>query len=116
MKISQILIVLFVSFGLTITALALTPEEQNMLHEAKAQGAVGEQLNGYLGIATASPSSKIKALANKVNAERKTLYNNIAKRNSLKLQDVESLAGKKAIKKTKTGQMIQLSNGKWGEK
>ena len=116
LMIFHVLIVLFLSIGLTSTTLALSPEDQSMLKAEKSKGSVGEQLNGYLGIVIAAPSNKISTLVTKVNAERKALYKSLADRNSLKLKEVENLAGKKAIKKTKAGQSIQLANGKWSKK
>ncbi|MGB0910341.1 MAG: YdbL family protein [Nitrospirales bacterium] len=112
----QLLIMMLLSIGVTMTTHALSPQEQNIMHNAKAKGLIGEQLNGYLGIVTTSPSKEVSALVSKTNAERKKLYNKVATRNKLKLPDVEGLAGKKAINKTKAGQYIQLSNGKWGKK
>ena len=70
----QMIIVLLVCFGVATSGQALTPKEQDMLQEAKAQGLVGEQLNGYLGIVTPSPTDELKDLVKKVNAERKELY------------------------------------------
>lgn len=116
MPLMLFLLVIVVSLGLSTNSQALTPQEQNMMHDAKSRGLIGEQLNGYLGVVTSSPSSEVKALVDKTNAERKALYKSIASRNSLKLEDVESLAGKKAVKKTKAGQYIQQSNGQWGKK
>ena len=112
----QVFFAILFSMGWTMSAMALSSQEQDLMHDAKAKGLIGEQLNGYLGIVAASPSKEISALVSKTNAERKDLYKSIASRNKLKLSDVESLAGKKAITKTKNGQYIQLSNGKWGKK
>ncbi len=112
----QCLLTMLITLSLTVTAHALSPQEQDLMHDAKAKGLIGEQLNGYLGIVTSSPSGSVSALVTKTNAERKDLYKSIASRNKLKLPDVENLAGKKAIKKTKAGQYIQLSNGKWAKK
>ncbi len=112
----QLLIALLLSFSFTMTSYALSSQEQDLMHDAKAKGLIGEQLNGYLGIVTTSPSKEVSALVTKTNTERKDLYNKVATRNKLKLPDVEKLAGKKAINKTKAGQYIQLSNGKWGKK
>ncbi len=40
---------------------------------------------------------------------------NIAKQNGISVSDVEAIAGKKAIEKTPSGQIIQL-NGNWVRK
>jgi len=84
------------------------------LHEAKAQGLVGEKANGYLGLVTSS--AQAQSLMNGVNAKRKQKYQEIANRNKTSLSAVEALAGKTAIQKTKSGQYIQLPSGQWKKK
>ncbi|MDT8282754.1 MAG: YdbL family protein [Gammaproteobacteria bacterium] len=84
------------------------------LQSAKQQGLVGETPDGYLA-AVKSPSAEINALIQSVNAERKKKYEKIASRNKITLHDVEQLAGKKAIEKTKAGDYIKLG-GSWQKK
>lgn len=86
------------------------------LGDAKARGLVGERPNGYLGVVTGSGSSDVQALITHVNQQRKGRYQQIAKKNKATLQDVELLAGKTAIKKTKPGHFIQLASGQWTKK
>jgi uncharacterized protein YdbL (DUF1318 family) len=86
------------------------------LHQAKAQGLVGEQPNGYLGLVDAGASAEVKAMMNDINAKRRQEYQAIAKRNNTPLDVVEALAGKKAIERTAAGQYIKLPSGKWVKK
>lgn len=83
------------------------------LNEAKQQGLVGEQATGYLGTVTAN--AETTALVNDINAKRKNKYREIAQRNGTSLQSVETLAGKKALEKTPSGQFINLGSG-WRKK
>lgn len=85
------------------------------LQQAKSQGLVGEQLNGYLGVVSASGSGDVKALINDINAKRRSKYEAIAVQNSTSLETVELLAGKKAIEKTKSGNYVQTATG-WKKK
>ena len=101
-------VVVFVVMLWPTMGLALT------LHEAKAQGLVGEQANGYLGLVISSPQAQ--SLMNTVNTKRKQKYQEIATRNKTSLSAVEVLAGKTAIQKTKPGQYIQLPSGQWKKK
>lgn len=86
------------------------------LGEAKAKGLVGETPTGYLGIVSGKSSREVRALMKDVNQKRKQKYQGIAKRNGTSLQTVEVLAGKTAIKKTRSGHYIQLPSGKWTKK
>lgn len=86
------------------------------LHQAKAQGLVGEQANGYLGLVDAGASAEVKAMMNDINAKRRQEYLAIAKRNNTALDVVEALAGKKAIERTAPGQYVKLPSGKWVKK
>lgn len=108
MKTSKRLLLLIGGLLLSLSAWALE------LDQAKAQGLVGEQLNGYLGVVTAHPSGEVNALLRDINTRRRQAYERIARENGLSLEQVASLAGKKAIEKTPPGQYIQdPATGNW---
>jgi uncharacterized protein YdbL (DUF1318 family) len=83
------------------------------LQDAKAQGLLGEQPNGYLGLVKANAPAEVKNLMADINAKRKQEYQSIAQRNHTQLNVVETLAGKKAIERTPPGQYIRLPSGQW---
>ena len=84
------------------------------LQTAKSKGLVGETASGYLGAVT-SASAETKALISNINTKRKQKYKEIAARNKTSLHDIEKLAGKKTIQKTKPGDYIK-NNGSWQKK
>lgn len=84
------------------------------LQSAKDQGLVGETPSGYLE-AVKSPSADTAKLIMSINEKRKQKYQEIAVRNKATLQDVEILAGKKAIEKSEPGSYIK-QNGSWQKK
>ena len=86
------------------------------LQDAKAQGLLGEQPNGYLGLVKANAPAEVKALMGQINTKRKQAYQSIAKRNHTQLKVVEALAGKKAIERTPRGQYIRQPSGRWTQK
>ena len=86
------------------------------LEEAKSQGVVGEQPNGYLGVVQPGASAEIQALVNDVNQKRRQMYEDIARRNATKLAAVEMLAGKTAIDNTKPGNFVLGPSGQWVKK
>lgn len=85
------------------------------LADAKQQGLVGEQYDGYLA-AVGSASPAVRALVNDVNAKRRAEYERIAQANNLALADVEALAGKKSIEKTASGGYVKLQGQDWQRK
>ncbi len=85
------------------------------LDDAKREGLVGETTEGYVAAVDDSPSAAVKALVEEVNARRRSEYLRIAKDNGLELPQVEALAAKKAIDKTRPGDWVRL-NGDWRRK
>jgi hypothetical protein len=86
------------------------------LDQAKSQGLVGEQADGYLGVVSPSAPQEVKALVANINAKRRDEYRAIAARNKTTLDKVEALAGKKAIDLTPAGQNVRLPSGQWVKK
>ena len=84
------------------------------LDEAKANGLVGEQSNGYLG-AVNPANAEAQALIQEVNQKRRQAYEDIAKRNSTNIRAVETLAGEKAVQNTKPGNFVEGPGG-WSKK
>ena len=93
-----------------VLALGLT------LGDTKQQGVLGERPDGYLGLVKPSAPAKTVEFMKDINRKRRDVYKNIAKKNGTTLSSVESLAGKKAIQKTPSGQFIMQPNGTWTTK
>lgn len=99
---------------LSVPALAMNLQQaMSALGNAKAQGLVGEQPNGYLGVV--KDDGDTAEIVRLINEARRAEYQRLAKDNGLALQDVESMAGLKAIEKTSSNHYI-LINGKWAKK
>lgn len=83
------------------------------LPNAKNQGLVGEQTNGYLGAvkSTAEAENLIKL----INDARRAEYARLAKENNIAVADVEAMAGQKAVERTMKGHFILL-DGNWVKK
>lgn len=84
------------------------------LDEARAQGLLGEQANGYVGI-VASPTPELERLAADINAKRKAHYDGIAARNGAPVESVAAIAGKKLVEAAPSGQFVK-TNGGWTKK
>lgn len=98
--------------ALLLMLLAL-PGWSHSLDEAKESGTIGEQSNGYLGIVRTPADAELRDLVSSVNARRRERYQAIADRNDISLEQVELLAGKKAIEKTQSGHWVRLPDGEW---
>lgn len=105
-----VMVVAFVSSWL----LAATQASAISLEEAKAKGLLGEKQNGYIGIVT-DGNPDAQALANDVNRKRRQAYEDIARRDGTTLDVVETLAGEKAVLKTRPGNFVEGPGG-WMKK
>ena len=92
------------------------PSSGLTLEEAKTQGVVGEQPNGYLGVVQPGASARVQALVNDVNQKRRQMYEDIARRNSTKLEAVEMLARQNCIDNTRPGNFVRSPSGQWVKK
>lgn len=97
--------------------LAVSPAWAIDLDSAKAQGLVGERLNGYVGIVTASPAPDVSQMVDEINRRRRGSYQEIANKTpGATLASVEKLAGEKLIRRTPSGQYVESAAGKWVKK
>ena len=86
------------------------------LQEAKAQGLVGEQRDGYVGLVVANAPADIVAIERDVNNQRRQRYQQIAQQNGIAVEQVASLAYERAVEATRSGHYIQNSSGSWVRK
>lgn len=100
--------------ALSLPVLAMNLQQaMAALSQAKAQGMVGEQPNGYLGVIQSNADSE--AVVKLINDARRAEYSRMAKQNNIAVADIEAIAGQKAIEKTANGHFI-LIDGKWIQK
>ena len=97
-------------------ALISFPVLAQSLDQAKSQGLIGEQLNGYVGIVTSSPSSELRSMVNEINQQRRALYQRSAQEASVTLDVFEARAGQRLQERAKSGEFIQDKNGQWRRK
>jgi uncharacterized protein YdbL (DUF1318 family) len=109
--ITSVFYVLLISLMAVSVANAASP-----LAQPKADGLIGEQANGYIGLVKQNVPADIKALVNDVNARRKAGYQKISKRENTPLSQVERVGGNTAIEKTLPGNYIRDASGAWRKK
>ncbi len=104
-------------FGIVLLLFALIqPAQAITLDEAKDQGLIGEQQDGYLGLVVSDADAEVRALMQDVNAQRRQRYQQIAQQNGITLEQVEDLAYQEAVEATEAGHYVQLPNGRWVRK
>ncbi len=102
--------------ALLISLLTISVAVASPLTQPKADGLIGEQSNGYLGLVHQDVAVDIKKLVNETNSKRKAGYQKIASTQGTSLADVEKIGGNTAIKKTLKGNYIRDANGVWQKK
>ena len=85
------------------------------LQAAKQQGLIGERADGFVGLVVDSAPADVVDLVKSVNAQRRAEYQRIAGSNDLTVEQVQALAGKKAIERTGSGGWV-MENGGWRQK
>ena len=110
MKKFALLFGLLLSLSVSSLALALT------LDEAKAQGLVGEKVDGYVSAIAASPGAEVQALIASTNDGRLKVYADLAKRNAITVEEVGLLSAEKLRASAGRGEYIQLPSGQWQRK
>ena len=105
-----------VFLALLISMMAMSVAVASPLAQPKADGLIGEQANGYIGLVQQNVPADIKRLVNDVNAKRKAGYQRIAKKQGTSLAEVERVGGNTAIEKTLRGNYIRNANGSWSKK
>lgn len=109
--ISNVLLALLLSMMAVSVAVAASP-----LTQPKANGLIGEQANGYIGLVANNVPADIKKLVKDVNAKRKAGYQKIAAKQGTNLAEVERVGGNTAIDKTLRGNYIRDASGAWRKK
>ena len=110
-RFTQLLFALLISMMTANVAVADSP-----LTKPKADGLIGEQANGYIGLVVEGVPANVRQLVNEVNARRKAGYQEIAAKQGASLEDVERVGGNTAIEKTLQGNYVQDANGVWHRK
>ncbi len=108
----------FVKSGLVVLLLLLTAPAwcQPSLAQARADGLVGERVDGLIGIVIANPSPELKAMTEQVNQRRLEEYRRIAEETDAPLAAVQQRAGRRLIQQLKKGEYFTDASGRWRQK
>src|SRR5690606_40145663 len=71
------------ALALAGAALAQSPQAKALVDQAKAQGVVGEQSDGFLGFVSGGGDAAVRSAVAEINAGRAQLYQSAAARNGV---------------------------------
>lgn len=108
----------FVKSGLVVLLLVMVAPAwaQPSLSQAKAEGLVGERVDGLVGLVVADPSPTLKAMTEKVNQQRLEEYRRIAEETDAPLAAVQQRAGRRLIQELNKGEYFTDAAGRWRQK
>jgi uncharacterized protein YdbL (DUF1318 family) len=104
------LIAAIFALGVLISAQAFALE----LSQARAQGIVGENLDGYIAAVTAS--AEAGAVVSEVNTRRRAEYEKISKENGQPVSVVAKVAAERIINGLPSGSYYKAPDGSWKRK
>lgn len=100
--------------GLVMTSPARA--QSGAVASAMASGAVGEQADGYLGIA-GSVSDAVRSEVESINIKRRAVYTDLAGKRGVTVQDVAAATGCQTLSsRVKPGQVYRIGAGAWQTK
>ncbi len=95
--------------GLSATAFA---QRDPAYAAARAQGKVGEQPDGYLGVVGAG-TPELRALVNSINIQRKAAYTQKAQASGATVEQMAFTSGCNLILQTAAGEKYKTPGGAW---
>jgi len=104
------------AIALLVLGLGIGAAQAGPLEDAKAQGLVGERIDGYLGIVDSGAPGGVRSLVDRINAEREARYAEIAQKQDAPVAAVAQIAGKKLIERAPRGEYVMGANGQWQRK
>ena len=100
--------------GLVMTAPARA--QGGEVATAMSAGTVGEQADGYLGIA-GSVSASVRSEVEAINIKRRAAYTDLASKRGVTVQDVAAATGCQTLaSRVKSGQVYRIGAGPWQTK
>lgn len=105
--------------GLTLVLALLLgsvfPAAARPLEAERAQGLVGDQADGYLGIVSGG-SAQLRAQVAEINAQRSAQYAEIARQQGTSPTAVGAITGQQLYGQTPSGEYFRDASGSWVRK
>ena len=107
-----------IALFLAALLLALAPAVwalPSVLEQAKKDGVIGEQADGYLGFVKGGGPADVKKAMGEVNAQRKKVYKDSAAKKGTDAKTFATVVGKRQMDKEPKGRWIKPEKG-WVQK
>jgi uncharacterized protein len=112
----KVKIIAALSAGLVLAAGAATlavAQSTSLVSTALAEGSVGEQADGYMGIKGAA-SAALRAEVDAINIKRRAAYTQLAAQRGVTIKDVAAAIGCETLAgRVPTGRAYMLADGVW---
>ncbi len=89
------------------------PAAAQSARDLKNSSAVGERLDGYLGIVDGSAGGDIRGAVEAINEQRRQAYEGAARKSGRRLSEVEAVAGARLRDNAQAGDWVQNAAGQW---
>lgn len=109
---------ILLAFALALTAIVSAPPASAgdpQIDAAKAQGVVGERIDGYLGV-VGSADASLRRKINEINAKRRAVYSDLAAQTGTTVEQVARVTGEKQIANASRGEFVMDASGRWIQK
>ncbi|MGD9809701.1 MAG: YdbL family protein [Sphingobium sp.] len=104
------------ALGVLAAGFAFSAPVRAQVSQALAAGSVGEQADGYLGIA-GTVSDAIRAEVDAINIKRRAAYTDLAAKRGVTVADAAAATGCQTLAtRVKTGQVYRIGSGPWQTK
>ncbi len=101
--------------GIGVVAAPAMAQRDPAYAAARANGQVGEKMDGYLGIVGAA-TPDLRAMVDDLNIRRRAVYAERAQAEGATLEEYAFTAGCLAISRTSPGEMYQAPDGSWQQR
>ena len=102
--------------GVAGVSMAQTAAEKAAVDAAKAQGAVGEQADGYLGFVSGGGDASLQSAVRAINAGRAAAYRDIAAKTGVTPEAAGQATGQQLRDRLPSGQFFKPLSGGWTRK
>ncbi len=86
------------------------------LDEARRRGWVGERPDGYVELVDPAAPEAVRALVDRINAERRRVYEELARREGVPVEVVAAITARKIVEKLPPGAYFMDEEGRWHRK
>lgn len=98
-------------------AMAQSPQAKALVDQAKSQGVVGEQSDGFLGFVSGGGDAAVRSAVAEINAGRAQLYREAAARNGVTVAAAGASAFEQVARtRLKPGEYYRQPDGSWVRK